>query len=102
MRRRTAITVALLLVPLVLTSSAIGRRAIHTRSAQKAAIDPHVAMGGHLFAQFACVVCHGLQGRGGVSPEVPALKSIGKGLTVKQLSSIINHGLGESTNPKKP
>src|SRR2546427_3052266 len=63
---------------------------------------PRVAMGGHLFVQFACAACHGPQGGGGVSPDVPALKRIGSTLTVGQLSSIIRHGLGESANPKKP
>jgi len=64
--------------------------------------NPHVAMGGHLFVQFACASCHGEQGKGGVSPDVPALKDVGKSLTVAQMSSIINHGLGESDNPQKP
>ena len=64
--------------------------------------DPQVAMGAHLFVQFACASCHGEQGKGGVSPDVPALKAVGKSLTVAQLSSIINHGLGESDNPQKP
>ena len=64
--------------------------------------DPHVAMGAHVFVQFACSSCHGEQGKGGVSPDVPALKGVGKSLTVAQLSSIINHGLGESANPQKP
>ncbi len=64
--------------------------------------DPHVAMGAHLFTQFACSACHGEQGKGDVSADVPALKEIRKSLTVNQLSSIINHGLGESANPKKP
>lgn len=67
-----------------------------------AAVDPRVAMGGHLFVQFACSACHGLQGRGGVSPYVPALTKVGKALTVAQLSSIIKRGLGESANPKRP
>ncbi|HEY8630548.1 MAG TPA: cytochrome c [Gaiellaceae bacterium] len=64
--------------------------------------DPHVAMGAHVFVQFACSSCHGEQGKGDVSPDVPALKGVGKSLTVAQLSTIINHGLGESANPKKP
>jgi mono/diheme cytochrome c family protein len=64
--------------------------------------DPHVAMGAHLFVQFACASCHGEQGKGGVSSDVPALKDVGTTLTVAQLSSIINHGLGESANPQKP
>jgi mono/diheme cytochrome c family protein len=66
------------------------------------AIAPRVAMGGHLFVQFACASCHGPQGRGGVSADVPVLKKVGNSLTVSQLSSIIRHGLGESANPKKP
>ena len=64
--------------------------------------DPHVAMGAHLFVQFACASCHGEQGTGNVSPDVPALTDVGKGLTVAQLTTIINHGLGESENPQKP
>ena len=42
--------------------------------------DPHVAMGAHLFVQFACSACHGEQGEGGVSPDVPALTDVGKSL----------------------
>src|SRR5512132_4500133 len=64
--------------------------------------DPQIAMGAHVFVQFACSSCHGEQGKGGVSPDVPALKDVGNSLTVAQLSSIINHGLGESANPQKP
>ncbi len=61
-----------------------------------------VAAGAHTFVQFACAQCHGEQGRGGVSPDVPALTSVGKALTVAQLTHIIDHGLGESANPRKP
>lgn len=64
--------------------------------------DPHVAMGAHLFVQFACSSCHGEQGKGGVSSDVPALNEVGNSLSIDQLSSIINHGLGESANPQKP
>src|SRR5204863_8384818 len=49
-------------------------------------IGPRVAMGGHLFVQFACAACHGPQGGGGISPDVPALKKAGNTLTVAQLS----------------
>ena len=66
-----------------------------------AAVSPAVAAGAHTFVQFACSQCHGPQGRGGVSPDVPALTSVGS-LTVAQLTHIINHGLGESANPTKP
>ena len=59
-------------------------------------------MGAHLFVQFACSACHGVQGKGGVSPYVPALQPIHKSLTVSALTLIITHGLGESANPKRP
>ena len=67
-----------------------------------AAVSPAVAAGAHTFVQFACSQCHGANGRGGVSPYVPALTTVGKTLTVAQLTQIINHGLGESANPTKP
>jgi mono/diheme cytochrome c family protein len=67
-----------------------------------ASVSPSVAAGAHTFVQFACVQCHGEQGRGGVSPYVPALSTIKTSLTVAQLEHIINHGLGESANPQKP
>jgi mono/diheme cytochrome c family protein len=65
-------------------------------------VSPQVAAGAHTFVQFACVQCHGEQGRGGVDPAVPALKTVGRALTVAQLKHIIDHGLGESANPKRP
>jgi mono/diheme cytochrome c family protein len=70
-------------------------------SASSAAVSPAVAAGAHTFVQFACSQCHGPQGRGGVSPDVPALTSVSS-LTVARLTDIINHGLGESANPTKP
>lgn len=65
-------------------------------------VSQQVAAGAHTFVQFACVQCHGVQGRGGVDPAVPALKTVGRSLTVAQLTHIIDHGLGESANPKQP
>ncbi len=65
-------------------------------------VSPSVAAGAHTFVQFGCVDCHGMQGRGGVDPAVPALKTVGQSLTVAALTHIINHGLGESANPKQP
>lgn len=65
-------------------------------------VSEQVAAGGHDFVQFACAQCHGEQGEGGVSPDVPALTGAGNELTVAQLEHIINHGLGESANPTKP
>ena len=65
-------------------------------------VDPTVAAGAHAFVQFACVQCHGPNGDGSVSPDVPALTTAGTTLTVAELKHIIDHGLGESANPKKP
>jgi mono/diheme cytochrome c family protein len=65
-------------------------------------VSSQVAAGAHTFVQFGCAQCHGMQGRGGIDPAVPALKSVGQSLTVAQLTHIINHGLGESANPKQP
>src|SRR5438105_15770934 len=65
-------------------------------------VDPHVAAGAHDFVQFACAQCHGDRGRGGISPDVPALSGVAKQLKPGQLRHIINHGLGESKNPTKP
>jgi len=79
-----------------------GTSSTSTASATQAAVSPAVAAGAHTFVQFACSQCHGPQGRGGVSPDVPALTSVGSSLTVAQLSKIIDHGLGESKNPTKP
>jgi cbb3-type cytochrome c oxidase subunit III len=65
-------------------------------------VSDHVAAGAHDFVQFACVKCHGEQGRGGVSPAVPPLTAVGKGFSVAQLRTIIDKGLGESKNPSQP
>ena len=75
---------------------------VSTPAGVAASVDPHVAAGAHIFVQFACAQCHGEQGRGGVSPDVPALTSIGRALSPARLRSIIDHGLGESANPTKP
>ncbi len=73
-----------------------------TTQAAPTRVDPHIAAGAHDFVNFACAQCHGLDGRGGVSPDVPSLTGAGKQLTPAQLRQIINHGLGESANPRKP
>jgi mono/diheme cytochrome c family protein len=82
-----------------ITAQAVGPS---STGATPARVSPQVAAGAHTFTQFACVQCHGPQGSGGVDPAVPALKTVGKSLTVAQLTHIINHGLGESANPKQP
>ena len=71
-------------------------------AASTATFDPHVAAGAHIFVQFACAQCHGEQGRGGVSPDVPALKTVAQKLQPAQLRTIIDHGLGASKDPTKP
>ena len=106
--------IALVLVALLVPAGVVGwvighngRSSTHTAAATtttqaQAALAPAVAAGGHVFVQFACAQCHGLQGRGGVSPDVPALTSVAKSLQPAALRSIIDHGLGESANPTKP
>lgn len=71
-------------------------------ASQSGRIDPHVAAGAHDFASFACAQCHGERGRGGVSPDVPALTGVAKELTSARLRTIIDHGIGNSANPTKP
>jgi mono/diheme cytochrome c family protein len=66
------------------------------------AVDPAVAAGAHDFVRFACDQCHGDQGQGGISPDVPALTTVAKEFTVAEMTDIIEHGLGESSNPSKP
>jgi mono/diheme cytochrome c family protein len=105
MRQRRLIagtTVGVVVAALTLGSWVGEHGRAYAGSSRAARTDSNVAMGAHLFVQFACSACHGVQGRGGVSPYVPALTQVGKALTVKQLSSIIKHGLGESGNPKRP
>jgi cbb3-type cytochrome c oxidase subunit III len=67
-----------------------------------APVNPAVAAGAHDFVGFACAQCHGDQGKGGVSPDVPALTGVAQKLTAAELRTIIDHGLGESANPSKP
>jgi mono/diheme cytochrome c family protein len=101
---------AALLVPAGVVGWVIGHSGHGTRTvtvgaatpASTAAVDPKVAAGAHLFVQFACAECHGQQGRGGVSPDVPALTTVARSLDSAKLRSIIDHGLGESANPTKP
>ena len=112
-RLRHRLTLALVAAALVAVGGVVGiaanggtnkTRTVTATGAQAeaVAVDPHVAAGAHDFVQFACAQCHGMQGRGGVSPDVPALATVAKGLTPAVLRSIIDHGLGESSNPTKP
>jgi cbb3-type cytochrome c oxidase subunit III len=106
-----ALVVLAVVILLVVVAGAIGWGAGHYTNRTKtvgsvtttatASVDPKIAAGAHEFVQFACAQCHGLNGQGGVSPDVPALTGA-KDLTVAQLTNIIDHGLGESANPTKP
>ena len=71
-------------------------------ASQNTTVSDTVAAGAHAFVQFGCAQCHGEGGIGGVSPDVPALNGLGSALTVRQLTGIINHGLGEKADPTKP
>jgi mono/diheme cytochrome c family protein len=66
------------------------------------AVNAAVAAGAHDFVRFGCDECHGEQGAGGVSPDVPELRAVGQTLTVAPMTAIIEGGLGESSDPKKP
>ena len=77
----------------IATSRLIGNRARRSRSACGVRrrggtnpSDPHVAMGAHLFVQFGCSACHGEQGKGGVSPDVPALTASANTADVAQMT----------------
>ena len=61
-----------------------------------------VAAGAHDFVRFGCDQCHGFDGSGGVSPDVPSLTTLAPSLTEAELTNIINTGRGISTNPTKP
>jgi mono/diheme cytochrome c family protein len=65
-------------------------------------VSPTVAAGAHAFIQFSCAQCHGYQGKGNVSPDVPALDKIGPSLKEATLRQIIEHGAGVASNPTKP
>jgi len=65
-------------------------------------VNAAVAAGAHDFVRFACDQCHGEQGVGDISPDVPALTDVGKTFTVAQMTTIIERGLGSSSDPKKP
>jgi mono/diheme cytochrome c family protein len=65
-------------------------------------VSPQIAAGAHDFVRFACAQCHGLDGKGGVSPDVPSLTTLAPSLTPAQLTDIINTGRGISDNPTKP
>ena len=84
------------------TSTAVSSTPGTSSAPPPVGVPEEVALGAHAFNQFACAQCHGDRGVGGVSPDVPALQSIASTLTVAQLTSIIEHGAGVSSNPTRP
>ena len=108
-----AVAVGLVIVAVALTAWLVGRdsasstttiiqRSTTATTPAKTTVSATVAAGAHDFVQFACAQCHGIGGVGGVSADVPSLNGLGSAFTVGQLTTIINHGLGESANPTKP
>jgi cbb3-type cytochrome c oxidase subunit III len=83
-------------------SSSGGSSGGASSTGQTTAVPQEVALGAHAFVQFACAQCHGDQGKGGVSPYVPALDSLAPNLTAQQLTSTIEHGAGVSQDPTRP
>ena len=106
--------IGLVIVAVALTAWFVGRDSAssHTTIIQRSGpatttpntttVSSTVAAGAHDFVQFACAQCHGIGGVGGVSADVPSLNGLGTAFTEQQLTTIINHGLGESADPKKP
>ena len=72
-----------------------------TTTVPSASVNPQVAAGAHDFVQFACAQCHGDQGQGGVSPDVPALTGVGQSLTSQQLRNITST-TGWASRPTRP
>jgi mono/diheme cytochrome c family protein len=70
--------------------------------AKPAPVSPEVAVGARAFTQFACAQCHGPRGDGSVSADVPGLQAVASTLTSQQLTQIIEHGAGVSSDPTKP
>jgi cbb3-type cytochrome c oxidase subunit III len=108
-----AAAIAFVIVAVALTAWLVGRDSaskttvIHRTTTApttlpKTTVSDTVAAGAHDFVQFACAQCHGIGGVGGVSADVPSLNGLGTAFTEQQLTTIINHGLGESANPTKP
>jgi mono/diheme cytochrome c family protein len=105
--------IALVIVAVAVTAWLVGRdsassattiiqRTSPAPGTKTTTVSNNVAAGAHDFVQFACAQCHGIGGAGGVSPDVPALNTLGTAFTAQQLTTIINNGLGASANPTKP
>ena len=96
---------ALLLVTVALAAGALAAGALAGGSSsakpQAKPVDPQVALGAHLFVQFACSACHGFAGQGGVSTGVPPLKPFANQITAATLRRYINQGAGEPKDPTK-
>ncbi|HEY8646248.1 MAG TPA: c-type cytochrome [Gaiellaceae bacterium] len=101
-RRLLALTSAVLLLVACGSTKTVTVTVGSQPAAPTANVSDLVAEGAHDFNQFACAQCHGPNGGGGISKNVPPLKIVGKAMTAAQLRTIIDHGLGESANPTRP
>ena len=102
-----AITFVVVAVALAAFWSGRNSAPVTTASSQQAAAKPapvssEVAVGARAFSQFACAQCHGPRGDGSVSADVPGLQAVASTLTTQQLTQIIEHGAGVSSDPTKP
>ena len=102
-----AITFVVIAVALAAFWSGRNSAPATTASSQPAAAKPapvsqEVAVGARAFSQFACAQCHGPRGDGSVSADVPGLQAVASTLTTQQLTQIIEHGAGVSSDPTKP
>src|SRR3954464_14091150 len=66
-------------------NSAPAETASGPASARPTPVSEQVAVGARTFSQFACAQCHGPQGDGSVSADVPGLQAVASTLTAKQL-----------------
>ena len=102
-----AITVVVIAVALAAFWSGRNSAPAPTASSQPAPgrpapVSQEVAVGARAFTQFSCAQCHGPRGDGSVSADVPGLQAVASTLTSQQLTQIIEHGAGVSSDPTKP
>jgi len=83
-------------------TTAAGATSTPTATGTTTPLPADVVAGASTFRSFACGACHGLNGKGGVNPAVPALTGAGKEFSAAQLRKIIDTGAGVVSDPKAP
>jgi mono/diheme cytochrome c family protein len=83
-------------------TTAAGATSTPTATGTTTPLPADVVAGASTFRSFACGACHGLSGKGGVNPAVPALTGAGKEFSAAQLRKIIDKGAGVVSDPKAP